>query len=84
METYDVVDLQMAAWLVASGAPFPETSRSATGRAVFTFVDPEGQIAWDVEKYKLGSDEDCTVNVRHLWKAFDLLKKSLGPREVRR
>jgi hypothetical protein len=84
METYEVPDLQLAAWLVAIGAPFPETARSVRGRAVFVFANTEGQIAWDAEKYRLGCDEDCSVNVRHLWRAYDALKKSLGPKEIRR
>jgi len=57
METYEVPDLQLAAWLVAIGAPFPETARSVRGRAVFVFANTEGQIAWDAEKYRLGCDE---------------------------
>jgi len=83
MEHFECSDLQLASWLVASGHAFPETTKSSTGRAIFTFNDEDGSVAWSAELYKLGADENCSCNVRHLWQAFDLLKKSLGPK-VRR
>ena len=78
-----ISDMQQAAFLIAGGAGYPEVERKPNGRPVFIFEDEDGALAWDAEKYRLGA-EDCMVNVRNLWRAWDELKRSLGPREVQR
>jgi len=83
MTTYETQDMQLAAYLVANGGPFPKVERTTSGRPVFVFADnDEGQVAWDAEQYQIALG-GLMVNVRHLWKGFDELKRALGPKSQR-
>ena len=77
-ETFVTPDMELAAVLCVNGAPFPETDRRSNSRSYFVFSDPDGELAWQAEQYRMSDPALVTVSVKDLFKAYGLLKRSLG------
>lgn len=80
-------NLYEGAYLLSQGSPFPTQEHDELGRRWLVFDDPEGSVARASHEFRADNPDGtrALVSASRLFEAFDILKRSLGPKpEARR
>jgi hypothetical protein len=84
VQDFQTPKMNIAIYLVATGAPMPELLEEMTGRITFVFHDPQGE--WQQEALRLDlrdtESDQCSVPVARIFAAERILRDAMRQKKA--